>query len=89
MVNFEIRPPSIVRHGYVADRDVPVSTGDENMPSGANGQTNHDEGWTEVKRSYARVLKRGAQAANGGALKDATKPMGLSQGKSEQAHSVQ
>jgi hypothetical protein len=73
----------------VADRDIPVSTGDENVPSGANGQTIPDEGWTKVKKSYARATKRGAQAADGGASKKTSKLTGLGRVKSEQAHSIQ
>jgi hypothetical protein len=48
----------------VENQDIPASTGSEDMLSGTNRQTNHDKGWTEVKRSYARVLKGGARAAN-------------------------
>ena len=69
----------------VENRDEVVNN--EDLVPGANGQTDHDKGWTEVKRSYARVSKRGTRAPNRGAQKDAVKFRGLSQGKSEQAHS--
>ena len=62
---------------------------DEELVSGANVQTNHDEGWTEVKRSYARVLKKGTRTANGGARKEAVKLTDLPRGKSDQDHSIE
>ena len=47
--------------GFVADQNVPVITGDKDALPGANGQTTDDVGWTVVKKTYAHVLKRGAQ----------------------------
>jgi hypothetical protein len=81
-----LRAPSLApAKDRVADRDVPVSTGNEKVLSGANGQTTRDEGWTEVKRPYACALKRGA---SGSAKKHAARLTDLSRGKSEQAHSI-
>jgi hypothetical protein len=53
-----------------SDGVIPASTGSEDLLSGTNGQTNHDDEWTEVKRLYASVLKGGAQAANRGGYRD-------------------
>jgi hypothetical protein len=68
---------------------IPASTGGEDLLSGTHGQTNHGEEWTEVKRSYARVLKGSVRAANRGARNIAAKLTHLSRGKSEQAHSIE
>jgi hypothetical protein len=69
---------------------------DEELLSGANGQTIDDGGWTVVKKTYARALTRGTQAPSGSAhayrksaATNEAKVTDLSQGKSGRAHSTE